>query len=88
MLNYCRNIEVENQSVLTVWAGLKFKLAAAAAITRSSTSSNLQQVSGIRFQSFQSHIGALASQDGVAGFLFLLQEIREREKQENERQAS
>lgn len=66
--------------MLTVWAGLKLKLAAAAAITRSGTSSNLQHVSGIRFQSIQSHIRALASQDGVAGLLFLLQETRETEE--------
>lgn len=72
--------------MLTVRAGLKLKLAAAAAITRSGTSSNLQQVSGIRFQSIQSHICALASQDGIAGLLFLLQETRETNEKENKRE--
>lgn len=71
---------MRNQFVLTVWAGLKLKLAAAASITRSGTRSNLQQVSRIWFQSIQSHIGALASQDGVAGLLFLLQETEKKKK--------
>lgn len=77
-LTYCNCIMVGNKwaAVLTVWAGLKLKLAAAAAVACSGTSPNLQQVSGIRFQSIQSHICALASQDGVAGLLFLLQETR------------
>lgn len=86
MCTYCNNIEVGNQFVLTVWAGFKLKLAAAAAIACSGTSSNLQQVFGIRFQSSQCHIRALASQDGVASLLFLLQETRETEDKENEKE--
>lgn len=85
MLTYCNKIEVGNQFVLTVWAGLKLKLAAGAAISCSGTSSNLQQVCGIRFQAIQSHICALASQDGVAGLLFLLQETRGTEEKKKKK---
>lgn len=58
--------------MLTVWAGLELKLAAATAVTSSGTSSDLQQVGGVWFQSIQCNICTLRPQDGVAGLLFLL----------------
>lgn len=58
--------------MLTVWAGLKLKLATGPSVTGSGARSDLQQVCGVGFQAVQCDICALRPQDGVTGFLFLL----------------
>lgn len=45
--------------MLTVWAGLKLKLATGPAVTGSGARSDLQQVRGVGFQAVQCDICAL-----------------------------